>query len=322
MCHHSLESTRRTRTVLLSPDDFSLIAASVLPHSHRLSLSLGNEPLMSPHFISILRIAASYEVPNVNFFTNGLLLNDEKIDAIIENGVTRVCVSIDGATPSTYNAIRRGGNFHRLVRNVKRLVARRNAARCTLPRVRFHMIMMQHNVHEMVDLVKLAARLGVQELNFCHLISFEGLHMEKESLYYAKELSNYWLERALAKAAELGVIVPFHPVPFDLGVGDGEAKEVHAARIPYLPTPYCPYPFFHVSMGPGGHVLACPFSHGQAPYGQLLGRVPFERVWLGPKFTRLRQRILRHDPPEMCRRCSFLSNSYPNVVDLFTTRRN
>lgn len=319
MCYHSLEATRRARTVHMTPYGFSLAASRVLPHAHRLSLSLGNEPLMSPHFIDILRVAAGYHVPNVNFFTNALLLNEDTIAAIIDYLVTQVCVSVDGATPATYNGIRRDGDFDRLVCNVERLVARRNAANSATPRVRFDIVMMQRNVHEMVDLVRLAARLGVQELSFRHLVAFEGLGMEKQSLQDTRALSNYWLERALATAAELGLDVQTRPALFDLGE---ENAPPAAAPKPFLPTPYCPFPFFHVSMGPGGHVLACPYSHGEAPYGQVSAEVPLDEIWLGPKFTALRQRILQHDPPDMCRRCSFLSDKYPDVAEFFVTRKN
>jgi molybdenum cofactor biosynthesis enzyme MoaA len=58
MCFHSFESTRRERTVHLSPDDFAFVASRLLPHARHLSLSLGNEPLMSPHFVEILRLVS------------------------------------------------------------------------------------------------------------------------------------------------------------------------------------------------------------------------------------------------------------------------
>jgi MoaA/NifB/PqqE/SkfB family radical SAM enzyme len=320
MCYHSFESTRRARTVNMTPEEFDAIASRVLPHAGRLSLSLGNEPLMSPHFMPIVRAAAAYRVPEVNFFTNGLLLDDDNIDAIVESGVTQVCISIDGATAATYNAIRRNGDFDRLMGNIARLIARRDAAGSATPRLRFDFVMMQRNIHEIVDLVTLAARFGVDTLNFCHLVAWEGLDMERESLRHTKALANYWLEKALAAANGFGIPVPFHPQPFDLGGETAAASPAPAAAQPYLPTPYCAYPFFHVSVGPGGHVLPCPFSHGEPPYGRLSPDVPFEEIWLGPEFTTLRQRILRHDPPEMCRRCSFLSNHYPDAAALFATR--
>ena len=80
------------------------------------------------------------------------------------------------------------------------------------------------------------------------------------------------------------------------------------------------YPFFHVSMNSGGHVLACPFSHGEAPFGTIGPETPFEAIWLGPKFSDLRRRILAGDPPAMCRRCSYLASRHPNVEELFVSR--
>lgn len=102
---------------------------------------------MSPHFVEILRLASGYKVANVNFFTNGLLLNDKHIDAIIQYGVTQLCISIDGATPATYNSIRRDGDFEHLISNVKRFIARRDAMRSPTPRVRFDTVLMgaQHS---------------------------------------------------------------------------------------------------------------------------------------------------------------------------------
>ncbi|MBV9300673.1 MAG: radical SAM protein [Acidobacteriaceae bacterium] len=343
MCFHSFESTRRARTVHLSPDDFASVASRVLPHAYHLSLSLGNEPLMSPHFVEILRLASGYKVPNVNFFTNGLLLNDNKIDAIIQSGVTQLCISIDGATAATYNAIRRDGDFDHLIHNVKRFIARRNAMQSATPRVRFDFVLMKRNIHELPDLVKLAAQLGVQQLAFRHLVSFEGLNMEQESLQLERALSDRCLRAALKKAAKLGLEVQTRPEFFNAKKSRLQflkAPLLHASRLlqrgrgtpgshapdagsrtPFVPTPYCPFPFFHISMGPGGHILPCPHAHGEAPYGQVSAETPIDQIWLNSKFMALRRRILQHDPPEMCRRCPYLADKYPNIAELFATRK-
>lgn len=336
MCYHSLESTRRAKTVHLSTDDFDFVASKVLPHAYHLSLSLGNEPLMSPHFVEILRLASRYNVPNLNFFTNGLLLNDKNMDAIIEYGVTQLCISIDGATPATYNAIRRDGDFDHLIRNVKRFIARRDARQSATPRVRFDVVLMKRNIRELPDLVKLAARLGVQQLSFRHLVSFEGLNMEQECLQHEKALSDHCLGAALRTAAKLGLEVQTKPNFFESRSRAARLKrtlsrfsarffpkiEGAGASTPFVPIPYCPFPFFHISMGPGGHVMPCPYSHGEVPYGQVSAQTPIDQIWLNSKFMMLRRRILQHDPPEMCCRCPFLSDKYPNVAELFATRRH
>jgi len=321
MCFHSLAATRHARTVHLTPDDFSRAAAPVLPLTQRLSLSLGNEPLMSPHFAAILRVAAPYKVPHVNFYTNGLLLNDVNTDAIIKYGVTQVCVSIDGATRTTYNAIRRDGDFDDLVRNVEHLIARRDAHARRLPRVRFDIVMMQRNVHELPDIVRLASRLGVQELNFRHLVSFEGLNIAHESLTHRKALSNYYLDKALALATDLGLETHHHPAPFELDNRKFALRPDESTPGPEI-SPYCSYPFYFITMGPGGHVLPCPHAHGEAPYGQVSPSTPLDQIWLGPRFVALRTQILANDPPGMCRRCPLLADRHPDVGALFVTRRH
>jgi MoaA/NifB/PqqE/SkfB family radical SAM enzyme len=320
MCYHSQEHARRARTTHMMPEMFAAIAERLLPHCSHLSLSLGNEPLMSPYFADVLTIAAPYGVPNVNFFTNALLLDAAKIDSILAGGVTQVCVSIDGASPAIYDGIRRGGEFDTVVANVDRLVQSRESAGASLPVVRFDVVMMQRNVHELPDLVRLASRLGVGQICFQHVIAFDGLDMERESLRYTRALSNFWLDRALTLARELAVHVTQHPAFFELDPASASADAAPAA--PFTPTPYCTYPFFHVSISPGGFVLPCPYSHGEAPWGQVSKKTPADLIWLSAPFVALRRRILAHDPPAMCRRCPSLANRYPDVAALFATRHN
>jgi radical SAM protein with 4Fe4S-binding SPASM domain len=318
MCYHSLEATR-VPIVYMDPEVFASAAAHILPYASHLSLSLGNEPLMSPHFEAMLKLAAPYQVPHVNFFTNGLLLNDQKVAAMIACGVTQICVSIDGAKRETYNAIRRGGEFDDVIKNVENLIAQRNRANARTPKVRFDVVLMRRNIRELPDIVRLAARMGVEQLSFRHMVSFDGLDMGHESLVHAKSVSNYWLGSALELAASLGLEVQTHPELFDENTANASASRTAAEA---LPTPYCPFPFFHLSIGPGGHVLPCPHSHGQGPYGQVSANSPLDQIWLNAQFTELRNRILRSDPPDMCRRCPYLADHFPNHDALFATRKH
>jgi radical SAM protein with 4Fe4S-binding SPASM domain len=178
--------------------------------------------------------------------------------------------------------------------------------------------MMQRNVHELVAIVELAARLGVRQVAFRHLVRWEGLGMEHESLSDIKAFSNYCLDAAIRRAHELALEVQTHPEPFALGDRDRTLANVIDPTTNR--APYCPFPFFHVSMDAGGHVYPCPHAHGEPPYGRVSAETTLEAVWLGPRFGELRQRILSFDPPAMCRRCPFLADKYPNVSRLFTSR--
>src|SRR5437762_13176675 len=67
MCHFSFDHVFHQTANFTSPALFERIAASALPLAHTLILSAGNEPLISPHFIDILKIAARYSVPHLLF---------------------------------------------------------------------------------------------------------------------------------------------------------------------------------------------------------------------------------------------------------------
>ena len=97
--------------MLLTADRFGAIATALLPRTRTLTLSLGSEPTTSPHFAAILNAAAAHAVPNLTFFTNATLFNDRLIEVMLDTNVTDICVSIDGATAATYEAIRRGARW-------------------------------------------------------------------------------------------------------------------------------------------------------------------------------------------------------------------
>ncbi len=118
MCHFSFPRVFGAKPIYVAPDVFESIARSLLPHAQALIWSLGSEPLMSPSFAQILKIAARYQVPELGFYTNGLLMTDRIVDAVIDSGVTVVVVSVDGATKETFETIRHGANFHVLLRGL------------------------------------------------------------------------------------------------------------------------------------------------------------------------------------------------------------
>ena len=322
MCYFSFDRYFFGKPVYFSLPEFERLSAEVFRHVQTLTLSLGSEPLTSPHFEKFLALSASSGVPEVTFYTNGLLMGPRAIAAILASNVTHITISVDGASAATYEEIRRGASYQTLLANIRALVHARAAAGRAHPVLRFGVVMMRSNAHEWADIVTLASELGVQEVSFFHVVVYEGLGTEAESLVHAPELSNRCLQAALDRAAETGVTVVSHPNLF----ADRVTPDAPVTPVPDLPaaafaaTPYCHYPFFHVSMNAGGHVLPCPFSHGEAPYGTVSETQSLLDIWLGPAFETLRQQILDHQPPPMCRRCSYLASHYPNLPELFAPR--
>ena len=88
--------------------------------------------------------------------------------------------------------------------------------------------MMKRNVHELPALVELAVSLGVDAINFFHMVVYDGLRTEEQSLRRHQDLSDLWLGRAVARAEALGlpIIVASAPVRGRARVGGARGLAV------------------------------------------------------------------------------------------------
>jgi MoaA/NifB/PqqE/SkfB family radical SAM enzyme len=78
------------------------------------------EPTLNKHLVDYIRELASLGV-DVWFNTNATLIDEEKAEQIALAGAEKITVSIDGATASTYETIRRGAKFAAVVRGIRAL---------------------------------------------------------------------------------------------------------------------------------------------------------------------------------------------------------
>jgi len=79
------------------------------------------EPLLHPQIIEMIKYAKKKKV-YVWMNTNGLLLEETKARAFIEAGLDVLEVSIDAVNEETYKHTRPGGDYNRVVENVRRYV--------------------------------------------------------------------------------------------------------------------------------------------------------------------------------------------------------
>jgi MoaA/NifB/PqqE/SkfB family radical SAM enzyme len=91
-----------------------------------LNFGTDGEPLLHPRFLDMLRLARKYSISPINITTNGILMNNKFKEAVIKESLVDIMnISIDACTPETYKKIR-GGNFNKLIRNVKNLIGHRD----------------------------------------------------------------------------------------------------------------------------------------------------------------------------------------------------
>jgi MoaA/NifB/PqqE/SkfB family radical SAM enzyme len=90
-------------------------------------LHFSGEPLLHPDFIKMLEYVSTKrsKLYNVGFFTNGMLLDESKAEALVRCKVDWVTISIDGVG-KVQERIRRGSVYSKVEENVNRLLLIRN----------------------------------------------------------------------------------------------------------------------------------------------------------------------------------------------------
>jgi molybdenum cofactor biosynthesis enzyme MoaA len=130
---------------------------------HHLDLS-GGEPLASPVLRDLLTTCDFSKYPDLMIFlvTNGSYLTPRLQQALWRPGGPRLSlvVSLNAATPATYRKVHRGLPFSRIRAHLDLLLAARRDGRMQ-GSLRYSMVLLQSNHHEIEAFVDLAVRDGV-----------------------------------------------------------------------------------------------------------------------------------------------------------------
>jgi len=111
------------------------------------------EPLIHPKIFELLDYAVSRSGTTVSLTTNGTLLDERRVEALLEIGVHVVDISIDAATPQTYAAVRVKGDLSVTSANVERLL-RRSKEAGGATKVVVSYVEQPQNQHETADFEK------------------------------------------------------------------------------------------------------------------------------------------------------------------------
>jgi radical SAM protein with 4Fe4S-binding SPASM domain len=91
--------------------------------STRVWLAIMGEPLLiKDRLIEMIKYAKKVGIHEINLNTNAVFMTEEMSKKLIESGVDKILVSIDGMTEATYNKIRVGGDFNTVIKNVAMLL--------------------------------------------------------------------------------------------------------------------------------------------------------------------------------------------------------
>jgi MoaA/NifB/PqqE/SkfB family radical SAM enzyme len=286
MCYYSFDYRRKREQMDLPL--FRKIAAEVFPKTRFLYLSCATEPLMNKQFAEFVRITSEYKVPFASFCTNGQLLTPAVAEACIDTGLSEIIFSIDGATAATYEEIRRGGKWDRLLNNLDLLVAMKRQAGAKNPAVRINFTCMESNIRELPAMAEFAAERGAQSLHVRHLVAYGDSNSSyKDEAAYKNLFNGLAAEaRQVAQARGLALFLP-DPVPEATISAKNCATDGTRITRPREANPYCMLPWFQAIISWNGDYRICSLH----TVGNLRQQ-SFAEIYNSPKMQEIRRRML------------------------------
>jgi len=316
---------------LLSRELFARLEP-LIPTLQRAYLMGLGEPFLNRDLIAYAERLAGAGV-EVWITTNATLVREEHAEALARAGVARITVSIDGATPATYERIRRRGKFADLLRGLRALGAvRRRQGR---PLLFLNMVAMAGNLHELPAMIDLCAGVGGDGVHLEGLYEWPSPALEdfsrRENLsHLAPERIAELLAEARRRAAGSGVQLfsrldelahfsasartaeavaspaappaasaPAVPTAAPPAPGPGTAAAATEVSGPVLPWA-CSEPWTTINVNAAGEVRPCCFN--DQPMGNLAER-SWDAIWNGRDYREMRADHAAGRVPASCAQC-------------------
>jgi radical SAM protein with 4Fe4S-binding SPASM domain len=196
---------RATASELSSPNDLPTtkalnlikqVSQSFLP----ILVLSGGEPLFRHDIFDLAGYATSLGI-RVALATNGTLVSKQVARRIVDSGVRRVSISLDGADPSTHDAFRGiPGAFDAALRGFRNL-------RELGMSLQVNMTIARHNAHQLPAVLEMAKEIGADALHTFLLVPVGcGVDIAAEQMVPAEEyeeILNWFYDRSQEGGIEL-----------------------------------------------------------------------------------------------------------------------
>ena len=139
------------------------------------------EPLSHPAILEMLARVAGLGA-KTELITNATLLDESMARGLVDAGLERLWVSIDGASPESYADVRLGDSLPLVIENLERLRHIRAQAFTDHPRLGIAFVAMRRNIQELPAVIRLGRRLGADSFSISNVLPHTPA-MREEILY-------------------------------------------------------------------------------------------------------------------------------------------
>jgi len=255
------------------------------------------ESFMNKDFLKMLKYIKSKRI-YVELYDNFSFIDKSVAEALVKLSIDKIFISIDAATKVTYEKIRVGANFDKVLENIKRFLSIRKERGIPYPELSYHYIINRLNIDEVIPFVDLVHSLTGKESS---IIFTRLLHYYPEIKDIAVDIPPELIMRVMNKSKETGVRI-------------GWNADVPLQKPPASECSYWIMPFIFAS----GDVIPC-CAGNEANKRDLqrkyrMGNIfedKFADIWNSKNYNILRQFLHKGKIPVQCQDCC-----------VFDTKRN
>lgn len=187
--------------LFLSEVEFEKTITEFGPWLVNLQLFFQGEPFIHPKIYHFIKLASEKKI-YTSTSTNGHFLTAENCAKIIQSGLKRIIISVDGTSQENYEKYRVGGSLDTVISGIKNLRMARNKAKVNYPTMVLQFVVFKNNEQELSSIKFLFKQWGADYLeiksaqidNFTHGNALIP-SIDKYSRYKKDHSGKYQLKR-------------------------------------------------------------------------------------------------------------------------------
>lgn len=168
-----------------------------------LNLYFQGEPFLHPEILKMITLAKQKRIYTA-VSTNGHFLDNQNSRRIIDSGLDRLIICLDGINQKEYEIYRKNGNINKIIKGIKILVSCKKELKSRKPFLSIQSLIMRHNQHKIKEMKRFFLGLGVDKVSFKSMqINELGKDnpliptISKYSRYKSLEKGNYIIKNTL-----------------------------------------------------------------------------------------------------------------------------
>jgi radical SAM protein with 4Fe4S-binding SPASM domain len=257
---------------LMQPATFDKILGNLCPKTFYLNLYFQGEPLLDADIFRKIELARAKKM-FVLLSTNAQAIDSNSASQIVDSGLSKVVVSLDGINQETYEKYRVGGSFEKTISAIKLLNSVKKKLGSKTPIIEVQMLVFSFNEHQLQELKQIATKAGADKVVY------------KAAQFYNAENAAKWL-------------------PKNSKYSRYQRIESNSIELSHKAPRICKRLWQTLVVETDGRVVPCCYDKLSEFSVGNVSETKADIIWKGEKMTLFRKSLLKREAPSMCENCN------------------